>query len=144
MRALLTAALVVLIGLASAVARTIKIEFLQDSIDEQTIGSLDDLACRNLDHIVHLKIAVNWPADKLDQEATDYKRLVSWNNKAEYLFPNGSYVYLHGDYIINGYFIPRNGGIHQGMASIAFDKIDDAKVLLNPNVKEVKAKRNGC
>lgn len=33
-------------------------------------------------------------------------------------FAKGSYAYLNGDYVINGYFIPRNGGIHQGVTAI--------------------------
>jgi hypothetical protein len=142
----LAATLVVLLALgpAPATARTVTVEFLQAPINERTIDSLDGLACRNLDHIVHLKISVNWPADKLDEETTDYKRLVFWTDKAEYLFPNGGYTYRHGDYAIDGYFIPKNGGIRQGITSTAFDKIDDAKVLHDPSVKEVKAKRGGC
>jgi hypothetical protein len=102
------------------------------------------LACRNYDHIVHLKIAVDWITDKRDEETTGYKRLIFWNDSAEYLFPSGTYFYLHGDYMINGYFIPRSAGMHQGIISIAFEKIDDTQVLLNPNVNEIKAKGPGC
>jgi hypothetical protein len=132
------------VGASYLVARTIDIEFLEDQIDQQNIENLGGLACRNYDHIVHLKISVSWPEDAREQETTDYKRLVFWNHKAEYLFPDGSYSWLHGEYIINGYFIPRSGGIHQGIISVAFEKIDDAQVLLNPWVNEMKAKGPSC
>jgi hypothetical protein len=111
--------------------------------DQKNIGNLGGLACRNYDHVVHIDISVNWPSDKLTVETTDYKRLIFWNDNAEYLFPNGTYFFLHGDYVIDGYFIPRRGGMHQGVISIPFEKIDDAQVLLNPNVSE-KAKGSAC
>ena len=144
LRGLFTVLLIAPLSLTPALARTITIEFLEAPINEANARSLDNVACRNLDRIVHLKIAVNWSADKLDRETAGYNRLVFWNDKAEYLFPAGSYAYLHGDYIIDGYFIARSGGIHQGITSVAFDKVDDAKVLLNPSVKEIKAKRSAC
>ena len=133
-----------LLSLAPAIAKTIDVEFLQGTIDPKTIEDLGGLAFRNYDHIVHLKIAVDWTADKRHEETTGYKRLIFWNDSAEYLFPNSTYFYLHGDYMINGYFIPRSGGMHQGVISIAFEKIDYTQVLLNPNVNEIKAKGPGC
>jgi hypothetical protein len=143
-RAMLTGLYVGLLCSAPAIGRTIDVEFLQGAIGPKNIEDLDGLACRNYDHIVHIDITVGWPDDKLDQEFDDYKRLIFWNDNAEYLFPSGSYFFLHGDYMINGYFIPRRGGMHQGIISIAFEKIDDAQVLLNPNVNEAKAKGPGC
>jgi len=109
-----------------------------------SVENLNRLACRNYDHIVHLNISVDWPNEAREQETTDYKRLVFWNDNAEYLFPNGSYFWLHRSYVIDGYFIPRRGGMHQGIISVAFDEIDDAQVLLNPSVHELKAKGPGC
>jgi hypothetical protein len=120
--------------------KQLEIELLQGDVNQKNVANLGGLACRSYDRIVHLQISVEWPADARDEEKTDYKRLVFWNDTAEYLFPNGSYFWLHGKYEINGYFIPRRGGQHQGgVISIAFDKIDDAQVLLNPAVLEKKA-----
>jgi AraC-like DNA-binding protein len=53
------------LGLFPATAKTITIEFLEGTINPATIENLGGLACRNLDHIVHLKIAVDWPAATL-------------------------------------------------------------------------------
>ena len=134
----------ILLSLAPASAKTIRIEYLGGNIGQANVENLGGLACRNYDKIVHLKISIDWPADALDQEVTDDKRLVFWDDTAEYLFPDGSYSYLHGSYLVNGYFIPRSGGMHQGIISIAFEKIDDAQVLLNPAVEEVEAKGPDC
>jgi hypothetical protein len=65
-----------LLSLTPAIAKTIDVEFLQGTIDSKTIEDLGGLACRNYDHIVHLKINVDWTADKRDEETTGYKRLI--------------------------------------------------------------------
>jgi hypothetical protein len=129
---------------AAASAKTTTVEFLQGPITPKNIGALAGLACRNYDHIVHLDISVNWPAKTSEAEQTDYQRLIFWDSKAEYLFPKDTYVFLHGDYVIKGYFIARNGGFHQGITSRAFDKVGAATVMLSPTVKERKAGGRGC
>src|SRR5690348_1381147 len=96
-------------AIAPLAAKTINIEFLQGSITPKNSDKLGGLACRNYDHIVRLKIYVTWPASAKSEGSND-RRLVFWDNSAEFLFPSGSYVWLHGDYVINGYFIPRTGG----------------------------------
>ena len=129
---------------AAASAKTTTIEFLQGPVSPKTVGALAGLACRNYDHIVHLDISVNWPAKTSEAEQSDDQRLIFWDRSAEYLFPKGSYDFLHGDYVIKGYFIVRDGGIHQGSSSRAFEKVDDATVMLSPTVKERKAGGRGC
>jgi hypothetical protein len=127
-----------------AKGKTIMIEFLQGSISPGNVGLLSGLFCRNVDHIVHIKIAVDWPAEQAVAETTDYKRLVFWDSQSEYLFPAESYSFQHGSYLVNGYFIARSGGMHQGIVSIAFDRVEDALVLLNPYVEEVRATTSDC
>jgi hypothetical protein len=130
--------------LVTSSSKAIMIEFLQASIDPEHVGVLSGLSCRNYDHIVHLDISVNWPDDSLTVEKTDYQRLVFWDKSAEYLFPKDTYFVLHGSYIIKGYFIARSGGMHQGIVSNAFEKVNDAEVMLSPNVVERRIKNARC
>jgi hypothetical protein len=143
MRIVVIAALLVLSTLPAS-AKPVSIEFLNGPLDPRTIGRLSGLACRNYDKIVHVDIAVDWPAATADAEKSGFERLVFWTDDAEYLFPKGSYFFLHGDWIVKGYFIVRSGGVHQGMVSNAFEKVDDAAVMLNPNVVETKARGSNC
>lgn len=133
-----------LLCVAPAAAKTTIVEFLQGPISPKNIGALAGLACRNYDHIVHLDISVNWPSNSSEAEQSDYQRLIFWTRNAEYLFPKDTYVFLHGEYVIKGYFIVRDGGFHQGVSSRAFEKVDDATVMLSPTVKERKAGGRGC
>ena len=56
-----------------------------------------------------------------------------WDQDDEYLFPKGSFFFLHGSFIIKGYFSARSGGTHQGINSNAFEKVDDAHVSIGFN-----------
>ncbi len=132
------------LALSSALARDVRVEFLVAKITPQAAALLSSLSCRDVDHVVHLRLSIQWPNDATSLETTDFKRLVFWNKETEFLFPYGSYNYQHGSYVVNGYFIPRSGGIHQGVLSDAFEKVDDTKVLLNPSVKEVRTKATTC
>ena len=77
----------------------------------------------------------------LERETEDYKRLIFWDPQEEFLFPDGSFTLQHGEYIVDGYFIPRSGGVHQGVVSMYFEKIDDTKVVLNPAVREFSVRK---
>ena|ERR1035441_2459610 len=133
-----------------AIAKTIDVEFLQTNIDPRSVAELSGLACRNYDHVVHVDISVDWPSEAVDEEQSGYEGLVFRTDRdkngfgTEYLFPKGSYFFLRGSYIVKGYFIVRSGGMHQGVSSIAFQRVDDATVLLNPAVKETKTKGSRC
>ena len=122
----------------------ITVEFLQAAIDPSHAGWLSGLACRNLDHIVHLDIKVDWPEQSLDVETSGNRRLVFWNDANEFLFPEGSFYFLHGSYIVKGYFIARSGGVHQGIVSNAFEKVSDAQVMLSPGLVENKITSDRC
>ena|ERR1700677_861538 len=136
----------ILFTFSGNVGRTkpINVEFLQAKIAPANGKWLSGLACRNLDHIVHVDLSINWPRDKTQAETTDLKRLVFWNKETEFLFPDGTYVFLHGRWVVKGYFMVRSGGTHQGMMSYAFEKVDEATVLLNQNMQETKVKSARC
>jgi hypothetical protein len=130
--------------IATTSNNTMTVEFLQTRIDQSHAEWLAGLACRNLDRIVHLDISVDWPDQSLDVETTGDRRLILWNSTDEFLFPKGSYYMLHGSYIIRGYFIARSGGVHQGVVSNAFEKVDDAQVMLRPGLVENKMTSDRC
>jgi hypothetical protein len=125
-------------------ARDIQVEFLQANITPSNVKLLDGIWCRNVDKVLHVKLAVDWPQDAMNRETTGYKRLIFWTKEVEYLFPPDSYNFQHGVYIVNGYFIARAGGTHQGVSSFSFERVPDATVLLNPAVKEVQMQKPGC
>lgn len=128
----------------NAQSQNVRIEVLNDVTTPASIGHLDGTWCRSIDKIVHLKISVDWPREQMTVETSDFHRFIFWTKDAEYLFPQGSYDWERGSYFVNNYFIARSGGIHQGVVSQAFEKVDDTKVLLNPFVREISVKKNGC
>ncbi len=123
-------------------AKKINIELLRGSVTDKTVKYLGGLACRNQDKIVHLKINVD--IENAHAENEDYERLIFSDDHYEYLFPKGSYFWLHGGWEIDGYFVIKSGGVHQGISSAYFDQIKAETVLLNPNVSEKEVKKSSC
>lgn len=123
-------------------AKKINIELLEGPITEKTVKYLGGLACRNFDKVVHLKINVDVKNAYAENE--DYERLILSDDNYEYLFTKGSYFWLHGGWVIDGYFIIKSGGVHQGIVSASFQQIKEETVLLNPNVSEKRIKRSSC
>jgi hypothetical protein len=52
----------------------------------------------------------------------------------EVVMPRAEAGYLHGAYVINGFYRVKAGGMHQGIISYGLEKIDPGPVLLNPSV----------
>ena len=145
LKILILAAILLSAHAKTAYAQTvIRMELLCGSINATNIKNLFDVWSRNIDKVIHLKLSIDWPNESVNFEQSDYKRLIFWNENAEYLFPDKAYSYQHGSWIVNGYFIARSGGVHQGVISIAFEKIADTAVLLNPSVIEIPARGSTC
>lgn len=130
--------------MAPAQAARIHIDVLRGDITEATIARLNGLVCHNYDKIVHLDISIEMPESDIVVEPEGYQRMMVILNDSEYLFPKGSYVYAHGAYVIDGYFIVKSGGTHQGTNSAAFEQTDAELVLLNPHVVETVARDSAC
>jgi hypothetical protein len=134
----------VAILMGTAPGSAITVEFLQASIDPSRAGWLSGLACRNFDHVVHVDITVDWPERSLAVETAGYQRLIFWNETNEFLFPKDSFFLLRGSYVIKDYFVARSGGVHQGIASSAFEKVDDARAMLGSGLVENKMTSDRC
>jgi hypothetical protein len=98
----------------------------------------DDL---ELDKIVGLKLYIT-PDETKERygvsENEDLKALVVWGENYEILFPRGSYRYEHGSYVVDGFFLPKNGGMHQGIVSIGLEAVDEVTVRTNAKYQVAK------
>jgi hypothetical protein len=117
-----------------------EVEFLDTPINLENASSLEGIACRNFDKIIHLNLSVEWPAESMITPTEEEPSLVFWTDSTQYMFPEGSFSYKLGAYVVKGYFIAREGGMHQGITAYAFEKIDDAQVMTSANFVEVPAK----
>ena len=45
--------------------------------------------------------------------------------------------FQHGDYVIDGFYMVKAGGVHQGVASFGLEKVDESEILLNQHLKIV-------
>lgn len=52
----------------------------------------------------------------------------------EVVAPKGEAVWLHGEYVLDGFYVVKSGGMHQGTLSYGLEKTDEGVIRANPNV----------
>lgn len=55
----------------------------------------------------------------------------------EMVAPAAEAVWLHGDYALDGFYLVKSGGVHQGITSIGLERVDEAAVLLSTKFRVV-------
>ena len=48
---------------------------------------------------------------------------------------NGGTRWEHGSWVIDGFYLVKRGGLHQGIASLGLMRVDEATVRLNPSIR---------
>ena len=63
----------------------------------------------------------------------------------EVVAPKDEASFLHGWWILDGFYVVKSGGIHQGAASFGLEKVNEGAVLLSPKyiVRRVSISRSG-
>ena len=56
-------------------------------------------------------------------------------SETELVIPKGSYRWEHGGFIVDGFFLVKSGGIHQGTASFGLEPADEAAIRSNPGIR---------
>ncbi|MEJ2818507.1 DUF2939 domain-containing protein [Caulobacter sp. CCG-8] len=95
----------------------------------------------HLDGIVGVQV---WIEPSEGPEATyqvgqDDDRLVISNETYELLAPKGAWRWEHGRYVVDGFFLVKNGGVHQGVSSLGLEAVSESAVRLKPNLTVVDA-----
>ncbi len=52
----------------------------------------------------------------------------------EIVAPKAEAVWLHGDYVLDGFYVVKSGGMHQGTLSYGLQKTDEGVIRANPDV----------
>jgi len=95
----------------------------------------------DLDTIVGLKLwiepaeddAVGYGTSTDDEDG----RLTVWGEHYEINIPKGAWRWEHGAYVVDGFFIPKSGGMHQGIVSMGLEPVDEGRVRTSPNYRVV-------
>jgi hypothetical protein len=87
-----------------------------------------------LDDVIGLKITVDKSGDDdvLQAGASDDQLVVylrGLNGSSEFVV-NGEYAYQHGMYVLDGFFLVKSGGMHQGIVSFGLMPMDEGRVRL--------------
>ena len=129
------------IGPAQAVER--KIPQLSGTLTESTYPEFEKFIDDHVNKVVGLKITVERSASDAAplQASADNGQLVVYLNstpdepsESEIVAGNG-FSYQGGSYILDGLFIVKNGGMHQGVISYSLRKTDESAAKLDPPIK---------
>jgi hypothetical protein len=117
-------------------------------INVRTADRFLQLVSRNLDKVIGLKVFVD-PSTGAQFEKSGYLALYDENGRqlsvskgppgglegGIEVVKNGLIDRTMGFYVIDGFFIVKSGGVHQGVVSYGLQPVDEAAVRLNPAVK---------
>jgi hypothetical protein len=93
----------------------------------------------HVDGIVGVQVWIE-PSEGSDatyQVGQDDDRLVISNETYELLAPQSAWRWEHGRYVIDGFFLVKSGGVHQGVSSVALEAVSESAVRLKPNLTVV-------
>jgi hypothetical protein len=116
------------------------------------VGYLDDKTtpaflvgiASHVDQIVGIRAQIRPSenaADPRDYTAADDDRLFVISEKVrnqfadegiEVVAPKDEVNWLHGSWVIDGFYVVKSGGVHQGIASFGLQKVNEGEVLLSP------------
>jgi hypothetical protein len=129
------------INLAQAIER--KIPQLSGTLTESTYPEFEKFIDDHVNKVVALKITVqrsDSDAAPLEASADNGQLVVYLNStpdepsESEIVAGNG-FSYQHGSYVIDGLFMVKNGGTHQGVVSYSLKKTDGSAARLDPSIK---------
>ena len=129
------------IGQAQAIER--KIPQLSGTLTETTYPEFEKFVDDHVNKVIGLKITVQRSDSDAAplQASADKEQLVVYLNstpdepsESEIVVGNG-FSYQHGSYVLEGLFVVKNGGMHQGVISYSLMKADGPAAKLDPSIK---------
>lgn len=127
---------------ADAATRTV-IEY-SGEVNERTADRFAQVISNNVDRVIGLKITVQ-PGDNSDFSRSGYLAEVDGpqfvlsksdpQNGGIEVVTNGAVGRSGGMFMLDGIYVVKSGGMHQGIASFGLQPVDEASVRLNPSIK---------
>jgi hypothetical protein len=129
-------------------ARQSKIYSVAGEITAASYKGFEQFLFNSLDTVIGLKVSFNGNEDAnvgdVSAGANDGQfvaYLQGPGGESEIVAREG-FQYLHGDYVFDGFFVVKSGGMHQGIISLFLDRTDEAQVRLsNARIVEIDARR---
>ncbi len=125
-----------------------KVYLVSGSITASNYKGFEQFLFNSMDTIIGLKVdfAANENASdgEVSANATDnqFVAYLSVSNAESEIVATENFQYLHGDFVIDGFFVVKSGGMHQGTISLYLQKTDEAQVRLSSaKIVEIQASR---
>lgn len=114
------------------------------TVTADNAASFTEFVAKHQDKVIGLQVHVT-PGTQADFTAkhymaqTDDRLFVIFkrgdnNGGIEVVAPKGEAGWLHGDYVLDGFYVVKSGGMHQGTLSYGLEKTDEGAIRANPDV----------
>ena len=141
-RALLTGAVGALAVLSGPASAAVTIRVLEGELTIKRLKLAANFVFNNRDKIVGLRFNVMHSEPKeggqlyanigADKELLIYKTgMTGVKGDDIQLLIRSGFQYVHGSYVVNGYYIPKFGGMYQGILAYYFEAVSESQVLLS-------------
>jgi hypothetical protein len=135
-------------SVSAAYARQSKIYSVTGEISAAGYKGFEQFLFNSLDTVIGLKVSFaakeNAGVGEVSASANErqFVAYLSGPGGESEIVANEGYQYLHGDYVFDGFFVVKSGGMHQGIISLFLDRTDEAQIRLsNAKIVEIDAKR---
>ena len=102
----------------------------------------------NQDKIIGIRVAFDGmrpakePANGYAADADDDQFVISYGTLEspgiEMVAPKSEASWQHGSYVLDGFYVVKSGGMHQGTLSYGLEKVDEGTVLLSTKYRVVE------
>jgi len=124
---------------------TVVVPLVRGEVNVKTYGTFEKFLSSHLDKIIGLQVRIVAPTDERDQlqagvdqgQFTAYLsggHDVCWKPnepRCSEIGASTGFSYMHGDYVFDGFFLVKYGGMHQGIQSYYLKEVDEATVKLS-------------
>jgi hypothetical protein len=120
------------------------VRVLEGSITAENFDRVAEIVMDELHDVIGLQLRQEvWPDDTdppLQVYSMDTGRLVIFKRDGTEveLVINGGIAWQHGGWNIDGFYMVKPGGTHQGVSSFGLIQTDEAAVRLNPAIRLVR------
>ncbi len=116
--------------------RTIRV--LRGEVDDANLQKICSLIADENDNVIGLKLRFNTPQnDRWSVEVQDEGGGYVFDGEIELNVSDGAY-WVNGALSLDGFWLVKYGGMHQGILSFGLQQVDEAQIRLNTGIKLVE------
>lgn len=143
LRSLLLASAVAAVS-STAVAQTVTVPVVEGGVTLATVDPFSTAIDNQMDRVIGLKVRIE-PHTEAERQAGYYADAdegylnvgfsAGLGEGGYEIIIRDGFRWEHGGWVIDGFYLVKSGGMHQGTISYGLEAVDEATVRLNPALR---------